>query len=116
MAALRREPVVATGGDGESIIDRMVMPYRVHTFTTSDDFVVSRGGEVEYLIVAGGGGGGRRCASVVVALADCWRARHRVVGSMCRMRCRWVMAARVGRLEQKASLRRGSCYCQGWWW
>jgi hypothetical protein len=30
--------------------------YTIHTFTTSDDFVVTSGGTVEYLIVAGGGG------------------------------------------------------------
>jgi hypothetical protein len=34
--------------------------YTIHTFTTSDDFVVYSGGDVEYLIVAGGGGGGTR--------------------------------------------------------
>jgi len=32
--------------------------YRIHTFTASDDFVVTEGGDVEYLIVAGGGAGG----------------------------------------------------------
>lgn len=32
--------------------------YRIHTFTTSDDFVVTEGGDFEYLVVAGGGGGG----------------------------------------------------------
>ena len=32
--------------------------YVVHTFTSSGNFVVTSGGEVEYLVVAGGGGGG----------------------------------------------------------
>ena len=32
--------------------------YRIHTFTSSGDFVVSGGSlDVEYLLVAGGGGG-----------------------------------------------------------
>ena len=34
--------------------------YRIHTFTTSDTFIVIGSGEIEYLIVAGGGGGGGR--------------------------------------------------------
>jgi hypothetical protein len=49
--------VVATGGTVTDIVDGGV-EYRVHEFTTSDDFVVSQGGEVEYLVVAGGGGSG----------------------------------------------------------
>ena len=32
--------------------------YTIHTFTSSGNFVVTSGGEVEYLVVAGGGGGG----------------------------------------------------------
>jgi hypothetical protein len=32
--------------------------YTIHTFTTSDDFVVYSGGDVECLVVAGGGAGG----------------------------------------------------------
>jgi hypothetical protein len=32
--------------------------YTIHTFTSSDDFLVYSGGDVEYLVVAGGGGGG----------------------------------------------------------
>jgi len=32
--------------------------YRVHTFTSSGTFEVTRGGEVEYLVVGGGGAGG----------------------------------------------------------
>jgi hypothetical protein len=46
--------VIATGG---TVTD--VGGYRIHTFTSSSDFVVTQGGVVEYLIVAGGGGGGR---------------------------------------------------------
>jgi hypothetical protein len=48
---------LATGGTVTDI-EQGGLFYRVHTFTTSDDFVVSQGGEVEYLIVAGGGGSG----------------------------------------------------------
>jgi len=32
--------------------------YKIHTFTSSGDFTVTSGGNVEYLIVAGGGGAG----------------------------------------------------------
>ena len=32
--------------------------YTIHTFTSPGNFVVTSGGEVEYLIVGGGGGGG----------------------------------------------------------
>ena len=47
-------PTTATGGtittDGD---------YKVHTFTSSANFVVSSSGQpVEYLVIAGGGGGG----------------------------------------------------------
>jgi hypothetical protein len=49
--------VVATGGTVTDITDGGV-EYRVHTFSTSDDLVVTSGGEVEVLVVAGGGGGG----------------------------------------------------------
>ncbi|WP_293015563.1 glycine-rich domain-containing protein [Mongoliibacter sp.] len=49
--------VQATGGTVTDITDKGVN-YRVHTFTTSGNFIVTVGGEVEYLIVAGGGGGG----------------------------------------------------------
>jgi hypothetical protein len=49
----------ATGG---TIVDTEIggVPYRIHLFTTvgSTNFVVSKGGEIEYLIVAGGGSGG----------------------------------------------------------
>jgi autotransporter-associated beta strand protein len=49
--------VVATGG---TVTDIAVggIDYRVHTFTSSGNFVVTHGGNVEYLVVAGGGGGG----------------------------------------------------------
>jgi hypothetical protein len=46
-------PVSATGGD---VTDDS--GYRIHTFSTSSNLVVSQGGQVEYLVVAGGGGGG----------------------------------------------------------
>ncbi len=43
--------------------------YRIHTFTSSGDFVVSGGSlNVEYLIVAGGGGGGASIGGAVVAV------------------------------------------------
>jgi hypothetical protein len=49
-------PVVATGGTiTETTVNGAL--YRVHTFTTSGDFTVTTGGEVEYLIVGGGSGG-----------------------------------------------------------
>ena len=43
----------ATGGDVT-----IVGAYTIHTFLTSDDFIVTEGGKIDYLIVAGGGGGG----------------------------------------------------------
>ena len=49
--------VSATGGNSTNDIGG----YRIHTFTdsaTASNFVVSVGGEVEYLVVGGGGGGG----------------------------------------------------------
>jgi hypothetical protein len=45
--------VVATGG----LIDD-VSGYRIHTFLSSDTFVVTNPGTIEYLVVAGGGSGG----------------------------------------------------------
>ncbi|MDD5463776.1 MAG: IPT/TIG domain-containing protein, partial [Candidatus Moranbacteria bacterium] len=45
--------VVATGGTITTS-----GAYTIHTFTSSDTFSVTNGGEVEYLVVAGGGGGG----------------------------------------------------------
>jgi hypothetical protein len=53
--------VEATGGTQTDVTDSGVK-YRVHTFSTvgTSNFVVTNGGEVEYLIVAGGGGGGGR--------------------------------------------------------
>ena len=51
-----RRGVVATGGEISDITVSGIS-YRVHKFRSSDDFVVSQGGDVDYLIVAGGGGG-----------------------------------------------------------
>jgi len=52
--------VIATGGDSVFDITENGTKYRVHVFTTvgSSNFVVTKGGAVEYLIVGGGGGGG----------------------------------------------------------
>lgn len=51
--------IVATGGV-VSDIEVEGITYRVHTFTSSDTFVISAGaGDVDYLIVGGGGSGGR---------------------------------------------------------
>ena len=54
--------VQATGGT-ETVITQGGNFYRVHTFLTGGDFVVTQGGDVEYLVVAGGGGGGPRLSS-----------------------------------------------------
>ena len=50
-------PFTATGGSAQDITVDGVN-YRAHTFTSDQNFVVSEGGEVEYLIIGGGGGGG----------------------------------------------------------
>jgi autotransporter-associated beta strand protein len=54
--------VAATAATGGTVTDITVsgINYRVHTFTStgSSNFVVTNGGNVEYLVVAGGGGGG----------------------------------------------------------
>jgi alanyl-tRNA synthetase len=49
--------ITATGGQiTQATIDGIL--YRIHTFTSSADFIVSAGsGNVDYLIVGGGGGG-----------------------------------------------------------
>jgi hypothetical protein len=47
------EGVVASGG---SVSD--VGGFRTHTFLSSDSFVVTNGGSVEYLVIGGGGSGG----------------------------------------------------------
>ena len=54
----------ATGGTVTTVTDGGIR-YRVHTFTTpgTHDFVVTSGGDVEYLIVGGGGGGGQNAGS-----------------------------------------------------
>ncbi|TFH13637.1 MAG: hypothetical protein E4H02_11455, partial [Lentisphaerales bacterium] len=46
--------VDATGGNSTNDTGG----YRIHTFTSGGNFIVTTGGDVEYLIVAGGGGGG----------------------------------------------------------
>jgi len=52
---------IATGGTRVFDITQNGVDYRVHVFTQgTGSFVVSRAGEVEYLIVAGGGGGGSK--------------------------------------------------------
>ena len=58
-------PPIATGGTITDITEGGIT-YRVHTFTSvgSSDFVVTRGGQVEYLLVAGGGAGGNSRASL----------------------------------------------------
>ena len=48
--------ILATGGTITDVTDGGTN-YRVHTFSSSGSFVVSRGGDVQYLILAGGGGG-----------------------------------------------------------
>ena len=48
------QSVQATGGN--SVTTSGI--YTIHTFTSPGNFVVTNGGEVEYLIVGGGGGGG----------------------------------------------------------
>ena len=53
-----RFPVVwatATGGNTVTTVG----DYKVHKFTSSGSFVVTKSGAVEYLVVAGGGSGGR---------------------------------------------------------
>ena len=61
--------VSATGGtittDGD---------YKVHTFSSSSDFVVTKAGLVEYLVVAGGGGAGKGDGAVGGAGAGGFRA------------------------------------------
>lgn len=54
--------VRATGGTvSDEIIDGVL--YRTHVFTASDDFVVTRGGEIEYLGVGGGATGARNSSA-----------------------------------------------------
>ena len=51
---LSMPPITATGGSKSTLGS-----YTLHTFTSTQDFVVSDGeGTIEYLIIAGGGGGG----------------------------------------------------------
>jgi hypothetical protein len=49
-------PIVATGGSISNITPGG-FAFRIHSFTSSGTFTVTRAGTVEYLIVAGGGGG-----------------------------------------------------------
>jgi hypothetical protein len=55
-AELKSGAVSASGGTESTYISSGIT-YKVHKFTSSENFTVSTGGEVEYLIVAGGGGG-----------------------------------------------------------
>ncbi|TNF37085.1 MAG: hypothetical protein EP329_04060, partial [Deltaproteobacteria bacterium] len=50
-------PVIATGGIESTYVDGAIT-YKVHRFTASDTFVVTHGGDIDYLVVAGGGAGG----------------------------------------------------------
>jgi hypothetical protein len=55
------KPIAATGGDSVVEIDDEGRTWKVHTFNSTSNFVVSdigKEGQIEYLIVAGGGGGG----------------------------------------------------------
>ena len=51
---------VVYGGLGQGGTETISGSYKLHTFTTSDNFVVFNSGTIDYLIVAGGGGGGAR--------------------------------------------------------
>ena len=46
-------PVAASGGTVTTSGQ-----FTIHTFNSSADFVVSTGGNVDFLVIAGGGGGG----------------------------------------------------------
>jgi hypothetical protein len=46
-------PVAATGGTVTTVGN-----YKIHTFTSSDTFTVTAGGNVQVVAVAAGGGGG----------------------------------------------------------
>ena len=50
-------PIVATGGTVTEI-EQDGQLFRVHTFTSSGTFNVTRGGKVDVLVVGGGGAGG----------------------------------------------------------
>jgi len=43
--------------------------YRIHTFTNSDTFTVTSGGNVDVLLVAGGGGGGGGAGGLIYSNA-----------------------------------------------
>lgn len=50
---------IAASGGTESYMTESGVAYKVHAFTSSDNFVVTRPGDIEYLIVGGGGSGTR---------------------------------------------------------
>jgi hypothetical protein len=51
--------VTASGGT-ETTITQNSINYKVHTFTSSGAFIVTGGGEIEYLVIGGGGGASGR--------------------------------------------------------
>lgn len=63
-ASQQKQPqVVATGGDEVFDINVGGVDYRVHKFTSSGNFEVTAGGNIEYLVVGGGGAGGANTSS-----------------------------------------------------
>ena len=80
--------VEATGGTVTEVVEGSVR-YNVHTFNSTEDFVVVSANntelaEVQYLLVAGGGGGGGSAEEMVMvlvaaALADILLVRHKLV-------------------------------------
>ena len=56
---ISKPPPLAAVGGTVTDIEQDGKKFRVHTFTSSGTFDVTRGGEVEYLVVAGGGGSGQ---------------------------------------------------------
>ena len=51
---------VIYGGMAQGGTEIISGSYKIHTFTTSDNFIVHDSGTIDYLMVAGGGGGGAR--------------------------------------------------------
>lgn len=51
---------VIYGGMAQGGTEIISGSYKIHTFTTSDNFIVYDSGTIDYLMVAGGGGGGAR--------------------------------------------------------
>lgn len=64
-------PISATGGT-----ITYSGPYTVHTFTSSDTFTVTQGGEVEALVIGGGGGGGSTYNSAAAGGGGAGGYRH----------------------------------------